>query len=212
MDLSAIRRQYALKGLHREDLAASPVQQFETWLNDAIASQAFTDPTAMCLSTVAENGMPSQRMVLLKHADENGFVFFTNLESRKAQQIQQNPHVSLHFPWLALERQVIVSGIAEKLSIAEVTKYFLSRPKDSQIAAWASQQSRPIGGRKLLEQAFEQMKNKFSKGEVPLPGFWGGFRVKPVAVEFWQGRENRLHDRFLYEKDSSSWVINRLQP
>lgn len=125
MDLSAIRRQYALKGLHREDLAANPVSQFETWLGDAIASQAFTDPTAMCLSTVAENGMPSQRMVLLKHTDDKGFVFFTNLESRKAQQIAKNPHVSLHFPWLALERQVIVSGTAEKLSIGEVTKYFI---------------------------------------------------------------------------------------
>lgn len=212
MDLSATRRQYALKGLHREDLAANPVSQFETWLGDAIASQAFTDPTAMCLSTVAENGMPSQRMVLLKHTDDKGFVFFTNLESRKAQQIAKNPHVSLHFPWLALERQVIVSGTAEKLSIGEVTKYFLSRPKDSQIAAWASQQSRPIGGRKLLEQAFEQMKHKFANGDVPLPGFWGGFRVVPQSVEFWQGRENRLHDRFLYEKDSSGWQINRLQP
>lgn len=212
MDLSAIRRQYALKGLHREDLAANPVSQFETWLKNAIASQAFTDPTAMCLSTVAENGMPSQRMVLLKHTDDKGFVFFTNLESRKAQQIAKNPHVSLHFPWLALERQVIVSGTAEKLSIGEVTKYFLSRPKDSQIAAWASQQSRPIGGRKLLEQAFEQMKHKFANGDVPLPGFWGGFRVVPQSVEFWQGRENRLHDRFLYEKDGSGWQINRLQP
>lgn len=213
MDIANIRRQYGTDQLHKEDLAADPFTQFKTWLSQAIESKIFKDPTAMNVATVDESGMPSQRIVLLKEYDENGFVFYTNLESNKAQQLKGNPKISLHFAWLELERQVIIRGEAEKLSVAEATKYFLSRPHDSQLAAWASKQSKPVMGRKLLEQAFEQMKNKFKQGEVPLPGFWGGYRVKPMTVEFWQGRENRLHDRFLYsDQQGDAWKLERLQP
>lgn len=213
MDIAEIRRQYGAYELHRSDLHADAIQQFGIWLNQAIESQLFKDPTAMCVATVDDSGMPSQRVVLLKEFDEQGFVFYTNLESNKAKQIASNPKVCLHFPWLDLERQVIVRGEAEKLTVAEATKYFLSRPHESQLAAWASHQSQPVSARNLLEQAFSQMKNKFAKGQVPLPGFWGGYRVKPVSIEFWQGRANRLHDRFLYVKDpANQWAIERLQP
>lgn len=213
MDIANIRRQYGADSLKQEDLASHPVDQFKVWLGQAIESKLFKDPTAMTVATVDSDGMPSQRVVLLKRYDEKGFVFFTNLESQKAQQLAENDQICLHFAWLSLERQVIIRGRAKKLTLAENTEYFLSRPHDSQLAAWASQQSKPIATRKLLEQAFTQMKNKFSKGEVPLPGFWGGYRVEPEKVEFWQGRENRLHDRFLYKQDGTdNWQIDRLQP
>lgn len=213
MDIASIRRQYGTHELHEKDLADHPVDQFQVWLGQAIESKLFRDPTAMTVATVDEQGMPSQRVVLLKNYDHKGFVFFTNLESNKAQQLAHNPKISVHFPWLDLERQVVVRGTVQKLSLAENTEYFLSRPHDSQLAAWASEQSKPIATRKLLEQAFTQMKNKFAKGKVPLPGFWGGYRVEPETIEFWQGRDNRLHDRFLYQKDAiGEWFKNRLQP
>ncbi len=213
MDIADIRRQYGAHQLHREDLSDQPITQFGTWLNQAIETKLFKDPTAMCVATVDDEGMPSQRIVLLKEFDDQGFVFYTNLESSKAKQIAANPKVSLHFGWLELERQVIIRGEAQKLTVAEATKYFLSRPHESQLAAWASEQSKPVGARKLLEQAFQQMKHKFKQGEVPLPGFWGGYRVVPTSIEFWQGRTNRLHDRFLYVKqESGQWAIERLQP
>ncbi len=213
MDIADIRRQYGTDQLTFEQLAEHPMDQFQHWLKQAIDSKLSTDPTAMCVATVDEQGMPSQRIVLLKQYDQQGFVFYTNLESNKAQQIKSNNQVSLHFAWLGLERQVIVRGTAEKLSIAQATQYFLSRPQDSQLAAWASRQSKPIAARKLLEQAFSQMKNKFSEGKIPLPSFWGGYRIKPSSVEFWQGRDNRLHDRFLYKQDErENWNIERLQP
>ena len=213
MDIASIRRQYGTHELQEKDLADHPVDQFQVWLGQAIESKLFRDPTAMTVATVDEQGMPSQRVVLLKNYDHKGFVFFTNLESNKAQQLAHNPKISVHFPWLDLERQVVVRGTVQKLSLAENTEYFLSRPHDSQLAAWASEQSKPIATRKLLEQAFTQMKNKFAKGKVPLPGFWGGYRVEPETIEFWQGRDNRLHDRFLYQKDAKGeWFKNRLQP
>ena len=213
MDIADIRRQYGTNQLHLEQLADHPMDQFKIWLDQAIESKLFTDPTAMNVATVDEQGMPSQRIVLLKQYDEEGFMFYTNLESNKAQHIKHNNQVCLHFAWLGLERQVIVRGTAEKLPLSQITQYFLSRPKESQLAAWASQQSKPIAARKLLEQAFSQMKDKFSKGRVPLPSFWGGYRVKPVSIEFWQGRDNRLHDRFLYQADESGqFNIERLQP
>jgi len=212
-DIAGIRRQYDAHELHQKDLNDSPVEQFKLWLGQAIDSELFKDPTAMCLATVDDQGLPSQRMVLLKDYDERGFVFYTNLESNKAQHLANNPQICLHFAWLELERQVIIRGRATKLSIAENTEYFLSRPHDSQLAAWASQQSKPVATRKMLEQAFGQMKAKFAKGKVPLPGFWGGYRVEPVTIEFWQGRENRLHDRFLYSKsEDQNWSVQRLQP
>lgn len=212
MQLEDIRREYTKGGLNREDLHADPIAQFELWLQQAMAANLSADPTAMSLATVDGDGQPSQRIVLLKHLDAQGFVFYTNLESRKAKDIAMNPKVSLHFPWTALERQVIVYGETTKLSIGEATKYFLSRPKESQIAAWASHQSKGIGSRKLLEQAFEQMKHKFQQGDIPLPSFWGGFRVKPHKIEFWQGRTSRLHDRFMYQHQEGEWKIERLQP
>lgn len=212
MNLEDIRRDYTMAGLNREDLNADPMKQFELWMEQAIAANLNADPTAMTIATVDADGQPSQRVVLLKQFDEKGFVFYTNLESQKAKDIAQNNKVSLHFPWIPLERQVRIAGVAEKLSVAEATKYFLSRPYSSQLGAWASQQSERINSRKLLEQAFEQMKNKFKEGHVPLPSFWGGYRIKPTKMEFWQGRTGRLHDRFLYQLNDGAWTIDRLQP
>ncbi|OZG73888.1 pyridoxamine 5'-phosphate oxidase [Hahella sp. CCB-MM4] len=212
MNLEDIRREYLQGGLDISDLDENPFRQFKTWMNIAIEAELSADPTAMILATVNSEGIPRQRVVLLKHADEQGFLFYTNLGSRKAQDIAENANVSLHFAWLPLERQISITGKATKLSVAEATRYFLSRPHESQLAAWASQQSSRVSSRQMLEQAFEQMKNRFKKGEVPLPSFWGGYRVVPTRFEFWQGRANRLHDRFEYLPDGEGWGINRLQP
>lgn len=200
------------QGLSRDDLDENPILQFANWLQEAELA-GMPDANAMSLATVAADGRPSQRIVLLKQFDETGFVFYTNLGSRKAREIGGNPQVSLHFAWLSLHRQVIISGRAEKLSAMEAFRYFSTRPQDSQLAAWASQQSRPISSRQLLEQQFLQMKEKFSKGEIPLPSFWGGYRVRPDSIEFWQGRQHRLHDRFLYRQSAPEvWTIERLSP
>jgi pyridoxamine 5'-phosphate oxidase len=212
LQLEDFRREYTRGGLDLADLAASPFDQFSRWMEQIIKS-GIPDPNAMTVATVDASGQPSQRIVLLKHLDEKGFVFYTNLNSRKAQDLKQNPKVSLHFPWYFLERQVKVCGVAEQLSTAEVLKYFVSRPRDSQLGAWASHQSKPISSRALLLQQFETMKNKFAKGEVPLPDFWGGFRVKPHLIEFWQGGAARLHDRFQYSlHNNGTWDIQRLEP
>ncbi len=212
MDINEIRRDYVQGGLSREELAADPVTQFNLWLQQAIDS-GLNDPTAMTVATVSPEGAPSQRIVLLKHVDERGFVFYTNLESRKAQELARNPQISLHFPWHALERQVKIQGLVHRVSTADSLKYFLSRPKESQLAAWASAQSRPVSSRQLLMQQFNAVKQKFSEGDIPLPDFWGGFRVEPRQIEFWQGGANRLHDRFVYDRnDDLSWSIERLAP
>ncbi|MBB5350101.1 pyridoxamine 5'-phosphate oxidase [Haloferula luteola] len=211
MDLSDFRREYSAKGLRREDLNADPIQQFEAWFQQAMALQVH-EPNAMSLATVDARGMPLLRTVLLKYFDLSGFVFFTNYESRKAHQIAENPQVSLMFPWITLERQVIIQGRAEKIGAAESLRYFSSRPRDSQIGAWVSQQSSVISSRKLLMQKLDELKRKFSDGEIPLPSFWGGFRVVPETVEFWQGGPARLHDRFLYQKQATGWEIERLSP
>jgi pyridoxamine 5'-phosphate oxidase len=167
----------------------------------------------MSLATVGADGQPSLRTVLLKSYDPDGFVFFTNFHSRKAREIQQNARVSLLFPWLALERQVIVIGAAERISTAQSLRYFLTRPRGSQLAAWVSRQSNVITSRKLIEMEWERMKEKFAGGQVPLPDFWGGYRVRPREIEFWQGRENRLHDRYLYKRDDNGgWIIEQLAP
>lgn len=210
-DVSDLRREYTRGGLRRNDLTANPLVLFEKWLKQACDAR-LADPTAMCVATVDENGQPYQRIVLLKHVDDKGLVFFTNLGSRKAQQLANNPHISLLFPWHMLDRQVIFLGKAERLSTFEVMKYFASRPKDSQIGAWVSQQSSRISTRGVLESKFLELKQKFQQGEVPLPSFWGGFRVNFDSVEFWQGGANRLHDRFLYQRDGNDWKIDRLAP
>ncbi len=214
MSLQDNRREYDYGKLTRESLSASPFEQFKLWMEQAIEA-GIQDPTAMSVATVSAEGKPWQRMVLLKDFDQRGFVFYTNLGSRKAKEIDANAQVSLHFPWLQLDRQVIVGGRAERLSTVDVMKYFLSRPKGSQLAAWASKQSSRINSRQALETQFAQIKEKFAEGEIPLPDFWGGFRVVPEEIEFWQGGEMRLHDRFSYsrsEDDSSSWDIARLSP
>lgn len=167
----------------------------------------------MAVATVDERGWPSQRLVLLKHCDESGFVFYTNLGSRKAREIVANPRVALLFPWADMERQVRIEGCAERMGTAEALKYFLMRPRESQLAAWASAQSRPLSSRALLEDEFARLKQKFGQGRIPLPSFWGGFRVVPESFEFWQGRPNRLHDRFSYRRaEDGQWWIERLAP
>ncbi|GAB60477.1 pyridoxamine 5'-phosphate oxidase [Rheinheimera nanhaiensis] len=212
MKIDDIRRSYTKDKLDFDKLTADPIAQFELWLKDAIAAE-LPDPTAMCVASVDDQGQPSQRLVLLKDVNQDGFTFYTNLGSRKATELSNNPKVCLHFPWHPLERQVIVYGTAERVSSAQVAKYFLSRPKESQLAAWASEQSRPVSTRLALMQKFAEIKHKFEHGEVPLPSFWGGFLVRPHKIEFWQGGEHRLHDRFMYTKQpDNSWSIERLCP
>ena len=212
MQLEDIRREYRYQGLSRADLKDDPSTQFELWMEQAIAA-GLSDPTAMTLATVSDTGAPRQRIVLLKHFDERGLVFYTNYESQKAQDIAHNPQVSVHFPWHSLDRQVRVEGRVEKLSVVDSLQYFLSRPRESQLAAWASQQSRAISSRQFLMSQFDAIKTKFASGKVPLPDFWGGYRILPERFEFWQGRENRLHDRFLYSLAATRvWRIERLAP
>jgi len=211
VDISNFRHEYLKGGLAHSDLLGTPVEQFNLWFNQAKDTD-IPDPNAMILSTVSSDGQPSQRTVLLKYYDEDGFVFFTNKDSRKSLEMKGNPKVNLHFVWLELERQISIAGTATPITSAESARYFLTRPRDSQIAAWVSNQSSVITSRTLLMQKFQEMKNKFSRGDVPLPSFWGGYRVAPSSVEFWQGRENRLHDRFLYQRLEGGWDVERLAP
>jgi pyridoxamine 5'-phosphate oxidase len=211
MNLAEMRTDYRRGKLRREDLNPDPIAQVQLWLEEASAAKT-VEPTAMSLATVGANGRPRVRTVLLKGLDDRGFVFFTNLKSRKSRQIAENPNVSLLFPWLAIERQVIVTGQADKLSAAESLKYFVTRPRGSQLAAWVSQQSSAISSRKILEMAWAGLKEKFRDGEIPLPSFWGGYRVLPQTIEFWQGGHDRLHDRFEYIRSGDSWTIERLAP
>jgi pyridoxamine 5'-phosphate oxidase len=212
MNLADLRAEYSAVGLTREELRDDPVEQFRLWFDQALLA-GFPEPNAMSLATVGLDMQPTLRTVLLKQFDERGFVFFTNLESRKAQQIAENPKAALLFPWIALERQVKIRGRVERVSIADAAAYFITRPIGSQLAAWASPQSQVITSRKLLEMQWEEMKRKFADGKVPLPSFWGGYRVVPAAFEFWQGRESRLHDRFEYTRnDDGGWRIEQLAP
>ncbi len=205
-----LRQEYTSQGLRREDLDPDPIAQFQKWFEQA-RTAGILEPNAMTLSTADAAGCVSSRTVLLKAYDQRGFVFFTNYGSRKARQIAENAQVSLLFPWLALERQVAVLGKAERISHAESLRYFMSRPFGSRIGAWVSDQSRVISSRKLLEDKFRQMMEKFRDGQVPLPDFWGGYRVEPSSLEFWQGGSSRLHDRFFYT-GGGPWTIERLQP
>lgn len=211
MDIGDYRREYTKGGLNRRDLSDSPHEQFEKWFTQAMQAD-IPDASAMSLATVSAEGKPSQRTVLLKLFDEEGFVFFTNYSSQKSKQIAENANVSLLFPWTILERQIEINGKAEKITVAESLKYFLSRPRGSQLGAWASSQSSPISSRYILESQFQKMKGRFTKGEIPLPDFWGGYRVVPETIEFWQGGADRIHDRFEYRRSKQGWAISRLQP
>ncbi len=210
VDLTGLRREFTQSGLNRTDLNNSPFGQFNLWFEQAQKADII-EPSAMSLAT-SDNNEIGIRTVLLKYFDMHGFVFFTNYNSKKSKQLQSNPNVALLFPWLVLERQVKISGYVEKISMLESLKYFSSRPKASQLGSWASQQSSSLSSRKVLLSQFELMKVKFSKGKVPLPDFWGGYRVVPLKIEFWQGRENRLHDRFIYQLNKGKWRIERLAP
>ena len=208
-DLSNFRKEYLKSGIVKGDLKVNPIEQFSLWFSQAIEAN-IVEPSAMSLAT--SDDYIGIRTVLLKYFDNKGFVFFTNYESKKSRQIQNNPQAALLFPWLALERQVKIIGSVEKITKLESLKYFSSRPKDSQLGAWSSNQSSKISSRAILVDQFAVMKKKFASGEIPLPEFWGGYRVVPESIEFWQGRESRLHDRLIYERKDEEWVISRLSP
>jgi len=215
---AGLRRDYCLAGLQRADLPDDPLDLFRQWFDQALRANLL-EPNAMVLSSCL-NGQPSSRTVLLKAFDQRGLVFFTNTQSRKASQLATNPQVSVLFPWYALERQLSIEGTAEPISTAESFDYFRSRPRGSQIGAWVSHQSQVIRSRSLLEAQWHAMTERFRQGQIPLPPSWGGYRVQPTRFEFWQGRPNRLHDRFCYRRPSnrqhsdndSSWLIERLAP
>jgi pyridoxamine 5'-phosphate oxidase len=212
MEIHHLRREYLRGGLRRGDLLDDPIAQFKLWMKQAIEF-GVPDPNAMVLATVSTSGQPSQRIVLLKYVNEQGFVFFTNLDSRKATELARRPKVSLHFPWHVMERQVEIAGVAERISRVESLKYFLLRPLGAQLVAWASEQSRPVASRRFLLQRLAEARERFAQTGVPLPDFWGGIRVQPYRIEFWQGGANRLHDRFEYDKTGTvDWHIERLSP
>ncbi|MDX2255272.1 MAG: pyridoxamine 5'-phosphate oxidase [Pseudanabaenaceae cyanobacterium bins.39] len=214
MDIYALREEYKKGQLRRKDLSDNPFQQFELWFQQACHAELL-EPNAMTITTVSPQGQPFARTVLLKYFDQQGLVFYTNYQSRKAQHIEANSQVSLLFTWLPLQRQVHITGRASKVPQRESWEYFTSRPRGSQLGAWSSQQSTVISSRQLLLMQFEEMKRKFMDGEIPLPDFWGGYRVKPDSFEFWQGCPNRLHDRFLYrlqDQEQQIWDIQRLAP
>ncbi|MCK7459226.1 pyridoxamine 5'-phosphate oxidase [Idiomarina aminovorans] len=212
MDLQTMRREYGLGSLHREQLLSEPLKQFEKWMQQAVESDALSDPTAMTLATVNAQQIPSQRVVLLKAYDHQGFRFYTNKNSQKGQDISANAQTALHFAWLPLERQVSIIGKAVPLDDEDNDRYFHSRPKESQVAALASQQSRPVESRDVLESHYQSLLKEYENTEVPRPRQWGGYCVEPQQFEFWQGGQHRLHDRYLYSKDGANWRITRLQP
>lgn len=209
--LGMMRREYHGEPLLEAHISADPIEQFSTWFDQAI-KQVKDDPNAMLISTVGSDGQPSSRTVLLKEFDENGFVFYTNYQSRKARQISENPKVSITFYWPEMLRQVHIEGIAEKVPESQSDEYFATRPPASRLGAWASAQSRTLNSREELEKIFEDIKNRFNKQDIPRPPEWGGFNVSPYRMEFWQGRLNRLHDRICYSKNDSKWHITRLSP
>jgi pyridoxamine 5'-phosphate oxidase len=215
MDVSDLRREYMLAGLAESDLAPEPMVQFGVWFEQAAATQSL-DPTAMTLATADRQGRPSARVVLLKGYDESGFVFFTNYASRKGHELEANPRAALVFHWPALDRQVRAEGPVERIPAADSAAYFASRPVPSQIGAWASHQSEPIESREALERRFTEIADRCAAGPVPAPDFWGGYRLRPDRVEFWQGRPSRLHDRLVYCRGAGSsggaWTVERLQP
>ena len=211
MDITHLREEYRREALDRNHLREDPMEQFRFWFGQARETEV-REPNAMVLATVDADGQPFTRTVLLKKLDDRGLVFFTNFESRKARHMAANAKVSACFLWLPLERQVMVNGVAERVPTAESLAYFLTRPVGSRLGAWTSRQSSVIKSRALLEAKLEEMKRKFADGKIPLPSFWGGYRIVPHSWEFWQGRQDRLHDRFQYSKTATGWGIERLQP
>ena len=210
-EIAALRSEYSAQPLREDEVAAEPVAQFSAWLSDAVTA-AIHEPNAMVLATTDATGVPSARNVLLKHVDVDGFVFYTNRDSRKGRELVANPRAALVFSWLPIYRQVIVLGDVAPTGDVEDDVYFASRPRGSQLAAWASRQSHPLSSREELEARFDEMRARFEGGDVTRPGFWGGFRLRPVSVEFWQGRRDRLHDRLRYTREAGSWRLERLNP
>jgi pyridoxamine 5'-phosphate oxidase len=212
MQVANMRRDYVLAGLTEADAHSDPIRQFETWFEQALSAN-LPEPNAMTLATATPDGQPSVRVVLLKGFDERGFTFFTNYESRKGRELAVNPRAALLFFWPELERQVRIEGTVERVTESESDTYFAGRPLGSQLGAWASRQSEVIAGREVLEQRVAELMHRFAGGEVPRPPHWGGFRVRPLVVEFWQGRPDRLHDRLRYRREpSAGWRRERLSP
>lgn len=209
--LAQMRSEYRTSGLDAADLAADPLAQFAHWLADAVECE-LDEPNAMVVSTADAEGRPSSRTVLLKAVDPRGFVFYTNYTSRKGRELADNPHVALLFPWHAMSRQVGVAGTAERVTPEETAAYFASRPRGSQLGAWASRQSQVIASRAVVEDRYAELAARWASSHVPTPDFWGGVRVVPQAVEFWQGRDNRLHDRLRYRRTGDAWLVERLSP
>lgn len=210
-ELSELRREYAVGGLAESDLLDDPVAMFRAWMHAAVVA-GLHEPNAVVVSTATPTGLPSSRIVLLKGLDERGFVFFTNLESRKGVELMANPACALLFPWHDLERQVRVEGTAGQLGREENDAYFASRPRGSQLGAWASPQSQVVAGREALDGRYAEAAGRFGDDDVPTPPHWGGFRVSPDVVEFWQGRRGRMHDRLRYRRTTDGWVTERLAP
>ena len=211
MPLADLRKDYTLAGLRRVELETDPIQQFQKWFQQALDARLL-EPSAMTLATADQQGRPSARIVLLKGLDERGFIFFTNYESRKGRELAENPNAALVFYWAELERQVRVSGGAARISRGESEKYFTARPRGHQLGAWVSTQSEVIANRAVLEKRLDEFEQRYP-GAVPLPPFWGGFVLSPIEIEFWQGRPNRLHDRFRYtRRPDNTWLIERLAP
>ena len=210
-DLASLRQEYTKSALDIENVDPSPFKQFRKWFDEAVDSEVL-EPNAMVLSTMGNDNQPFQRTVLVKAIDDKGLVFYTNYQSRKAQQINHNAKISVLFPWYGLERQVAITGTAEKISKKESFQYFTSRPIGSQLGAWVSQQSQVISSRSILEIKLNEIKQKFKDGKIPIPDFWGGYRIIPGSFEFWQGRKSRLHDRIYYEPEGADWKISRMSP